>query len=148
MMSALHSRLPDTGSNGPGIHSSSKGSFCGDLKLSSIFEIYVRPICHKIKHTSVESSKSFGRAIRVSDLPGKVYIPVKLATLRGNTLTACTRAQVGHLLPSFVLLGVVSPNRRKFRQPLFPDTTARANRTRRYCPMGHALQVMYFCITM
>jgi len=53
MMSALHSRLPDTGSNGPGIHSSSKGSFCGDLKLSSIFEICVRPICHKLKHTSV-----------------------------------------------------------------------------------------------
>jgi hypothetical protein len=31
-MSALHSRLPNTGSNGSGIHSSFKGSFCGDLK--------------------------------------------------------------------------------------------------------------------
>src|ERR1019366_3388586 len=30
-----------------------QSSVCGDLKLSSIFEIYVRPICHKIKHTSV-----------------------------------------------------------------------------------------------
>jgi len=46
-MSAFHSRLPDTGSNGPGIHSSSQGSVCGDLKLSSIFKICVPPICHK-----------------------------------------------------------------------------------------------------
>ena len=52
-MSTLHSRLPDTGSIGPGIHSSSKGSVCGDLKLSAIFEICVHPICHKNEYTSV-----------------------------------------------------------------------------------------------
>jgi hypothetical protein len=46
-MSALHSRLPDAGSIGPGIHSSSEGSVCGDLKLSTIFKICVRPIYHK-----------------------------------------------------------------------------------------------------
>ncbi len=52
-MSTLHSRLPDTGSIGPRIHSSSKGSVRGDLKLSAIFEICVHPICHKNEYTSV-----------------------------------------------------------------------------------------------
>ena len=49
-MSTLHSRLPDAGSSGPGIHSSSEGSVCGDLKLSAIFEICVHPICKICVH--------------------------------------------------------------------------------------------------
>ena len=57
-MSALHSRLPDTGSSGPGIHSSSEGSVCGDLKLSAIFEICVHPICHKTNIQAYEISVS------------------------------------------------------------------------------------------
>ena len=52
-MSAWHSRLPDAGLSGPGIHSSSEGGVCGDLKLSAISEICVRPICHKNEYTSV-----------------------------------------------------------------------------------------------
>ena len=81
-MSTLHSRLPDTGSIGPGIHSSSKGSVCGDLKLSAIFEICVHPICHKNECTSVhfspfgaawpirgECQRELGRALRGSPQP-------------------------------------------------------------------------------
>jgi hypothetical protein len=53
-LAGADTRLPDTGSSGPGIHSSSEGSVCGDLKLSAIFKICVHPICHKNEYTSVD----------------------------------------------------------------------------------------------
>ena len=69
-MSTLHSRLPDAGSNGPGIHSSSEGSVCGDPKLSAIFKICVRPICHTNEYTSVRKFPFLEMIRRISFVRG------------------------------------------------------------------------------
>src|SRR6476620_10422282 len=51
--SALHSRLPDTGSSGPGIHSSCEGSICGAPEAKHDLRDLLIPDLPQIEYTSL-----------------------------------------------------------------------------------------------